>query len=65
MPKITVNEKEYDTDNLSDELNAEINMLANVEKKLIDSQIEMAILQTAKNAYSKRIQDLLPIEIQE
>ena len=65
MPKITINEKEYDTESLSEELNAEINMLANVERKLIESQVEIAILQTAKNAYSKRIQDLLPVEVPE
>jgi len=59
MATITVNGAEYDTENLSEEANAEINMLANVEKRLLEAQIEVAILQTAKNAYANRLTGLL------
>ena len=59
MATVTINGTEYDTENLSQEANAEINMLANVEKRLLEAQVEVAILQTAKNAYANRLTELL------
>ena len=60
MPKITINDSEYELDDLSEELKAELGMLANVDRRLQDNEAERAILQTAKNAYSRRIEELLP-----
>ena len=60
MPKITINETEYELDDLSDELKAELGMLANVDQRLQENDAERAILQTAKNAYSRKVEELLP-----
>ena len=60
MPKITINETEYELDDLSEELKAELAMLATVDQRLQGNEAERAILQTAKNAYSRRIEELLP-----
>ncbi|MDC0398684.1 DUF6447 family protein [Alphaproteobacteria bacterium] len=65
MVKITIDDKEYDTEELSDEVKAEVNMLAIVERRLVDTQVEIAILQTAKNAYAKRVGELIPEETKE
>ncbi len=60
MPKITINDTEYELDDLSEELKAELGMLANVDQRLQQNEAERAILQTAKNAYSRKIEELLP-----
>ena len=66
MVKININGVEHDTDDLSDEVKAEIAMLTTVDRQIRQNQQERAILQTARMAYARRIQELLPnLEISE
>ena len=66
MVKININGIEHDTDDLSDEVKAEIAMLTTVDRQIRENQQEKAILQTARMAYARRIQELLPnLEISE
>ena len=60
MATVTVDEKEYDLDDLSDEAKAQIQSIQLVDQKLIEIQQQAAILQTARNAYINALADLLP-----
>ena len=62
MAKVTIDGKEYEVDDMSDELKSELGMLADVDRRLRENDGEKAILQTAKNAYSRRVEELLPKE---
>ena len=55
MPKITINEKEYDTEEMSKEALAQLQALQFVDNELIRVQMSGAALQTAKNAYIKAL----------
>ena len=59
MSKIIVENVEYETDDFSDELNSEVQMLQYTERRIIEIQRELATCQTARNAYSIRIRQLL------
>jgi hypothetical protein len=50
---------EYETNDFSDELNSELQMLQYTDRRILETQRELATCQTAKNAYSIRIKDLL------
>lgn len=56
---IIINEKKYLVDDLSDKLKNEIQVLNTINKNLSELQIQLAILITAKNAYSKALMDSL------
>lgn len=62
MAKVKIDDKEYEVDDMSDELKSELGMLADVDRRLRENDSEKAILQTAKNAYSRRVEQLLPKE---
>jgi hypothetical protein len=51
MPKITVDEIEYNTEDLSDNGKAQLASLQFLETQLAKLQGEIAVYQTAKNAY--------------
>lgn len=60
MAKVTIDGKEYDTEVLSEEA---INNLQNIqycEQKLAELKREMAIAQTARNAYAQTLKAALP-----
>jgi Family of unknown function (DUF6447) len=59
MSIITIDEKEYDTDALSDEAKAQIVSLQFVDQELQRLNAQAAVLQTARVAYSKALSDLL------
>jgi len=63
MSLITIDEKEYDTDALSDEAKAQIVSLQFVDQELQRLNAQAAILQTARIAYSKALSDLLGNEL--
>ena len=60
MPKVTLDGKEYDTDDFSDEAKAQLLSLQVVDRKLAELNADIAIMQTAKNAYGKALNELLP-----
>lgn len=51
MPTITIENVDYETENLSDEAKAQLQAIQSVDRRLADLQQEVAILQTARNAY--------------
>ncbi len=63
MSIIIIDEKEYDTDVLSDEAKAQIVSLQFVDQELQRLNAQAAVLQTARIAYSKALSDLLGNEL--
>ena len=55
MPTIKINEKDYDTDSLSAEAKAQLDMLLATEGEIRRLQAQLAIAQTAKNAYAQAL----------
>ena len=60
MPKITIDNQEYDLDHLSDEAKGQLQSLQFVDAELARLKAQIAVLQTARNAYSKGLQAALP-----
>ena len=59
MPKVNINDKEYDTDNMSEDAKkqlASLQFAANEVKRL---QSLLAVSQTAQSAYTKALIDIL------
>jgi hypothetical protein len=59
MPKITIDGKEYDTDQLSTEAKNQLGSIRFVDRKMAELQAEIAALQTARNAYAKALNEKL------
>lgn len=59
MTKITIDDKEYDTDTMSEEANAQLQSLQFVTNELTRIQLKAAALQTARNAYAQALQEAL------
>lgn len=59
MAKITINEKEYETDDMSDDAKAQLQSLQYVDSELARVQMQAAALQTARNAYAQALQKAL------
>lgn len=60
MPTITIDNKNYDLDSLSNEAKAQLASLQFVDQELTRLQAQAAALQTARNAYAKALQAALP-----
>ena len=60
MDTININGVDYELDQLSEEAKAQINALQLVGERLVKAEQEVAILQTARNAYAQALADLLP-----
>jgi hypothetical protein len=60
MPTITIDNKEYELDDLSKDAKAQIDSIVLCDRKLAELQSEAAIVQTARNAYVAALQELLP-----
>jgi|TARA_B110000879_G_scaffold91388_1_gene125418 hypothetical protein len=59
MTKITIDEKEYETDDMSDEAKAQLQSLQFVDGEINRNQMKAAALQTARNAYAQALQAAL------
>lgn len=55
MPKIKINDKEYDSDRLSKEAKQHLQLLVAADAEIKRLQTQLAIAQTAKNAYAKAL----------
>lgn len=55
MAKITIDGKEYDSEKLSDEVKSSITSIRITDLKIENLKQELAIAQTARNAYSKAL----------
>jgi hypothetical protein len=60
MPTITIDNKSYELDNLSDEAKAQLVSLQFCDQELARLQAQAAALQTARIAYSRAQQAALP-----
>jgi uncharacterized small protein (DUF1192 family) len=59
-PKVTIDEKEYLISDLSDQAKAELGSMNVVDQKIANLQQEIAIMQTARNAYARELAAALP-----
>jgi hypothetical protein len=59
-PKVTIDEKEYLISDLSDQAKAEMGSMNVVDQKIANLQQEIAIMQTARNAYAQALAAALP-----
>lgn len=59
MSKITIDNKEYEIESLSEEAKAQIASLQYVDSELIRLQAQLAAMQTARNAYANALNGLL------
>jgi uncharacterized small protein (DUF1192 family) len=60
QPKITVDEKDYLIDSLSDDAKAQLGSINVVDQKIANLQQEIGIMQTARNAYANALAAALP-----
>jgi len=60
MPIIKIDEKEYELDLLSSDAKAQLLSLQFVDAELQRLQAQVAVYQTARMAYSKALQEVLP-----
>ena len=63
MPIIKIDEKEYDTETLSEEAKAQLTSIQFVDQELHRLNAQAAILQTARIAYTKALNDALASEL--
>ena len=55
MPTITINNQPYDTDTLPDAAKQQVKMLALTDAEIKRLQTQLAIAQTARNAYARAL----------
>jgi hypothetical protein len=60
MPTIKINDKNYDTETLSDAAKAQLTSLQVTDQEIQRLNIQLAIAQTARNAYARALGELLP-----
>lgn len=60
MATITIDDVEYELESLSEDARAQIHALQATDRRIGETQQDLAILQTARNAYALALQDLLP-----
>ncbi|MCX5875951.1 MAG: DUF6447 family protein [Deltaproteobacteria bacterium] len=61
MPTVTIDEKEYDLDKLSEEAKTQLGNIRFVDAELTRLQSQSAVYQTARSAYSKALKDALVV----
>ena len=64
MPSITIDNKTYDRDTLSDKARAQLASIQFVDQELARLKAKTAALQTARIAYARALGDLLPKDTQ-
>ena len=57
MPTIKINNQDYDTESLPDAAKQQLQMLALTDAEIKRLQTQLAIAQTAKNAYARALAD--------
>lgn len=62
MEKVTIDGKEYEHDSLSEEARAQMTALQITDQRIAQTKQELAILQTARNAYAVALQNILSDE---
>lgn len=59
MPKITIDNREYDYEALSDKAKGQLSSIQYIDSELAKLQAQASVLQTARIAYSKVLQEEL------
>ncbi len=59
MSNITIDGKEYDLDNFSDEAKAQLASIQYVDNKINEAKQDLIVLQTARNAYITQLKSSL------
>ena len=62
MAKLTIDGKEYDTDNLSEDAKKQLMSLQICDQRIQTLQRDLAITQTARIAYADALKAALPAE---
>lgn len=65
MPTIKIDDREFDTDALSPEARQQLDMLIVAENRLRELQRDVALVQTARNAYLSVLRAHLPTPLQQ
>ena len=65
MTTIKIDNVDYDTDTLSEEVKAQLVSLQFCDAELQRLQAQAAVLQTARGAYSKSLQAALPTQLEQ
>lgn len=65
MPTIKIDDREYDTDTLSSEARQQLQMLIAADNRLRELQRDVALVQTARNAYLATLKSHLPTPLQQ
>ncbi|MBF6631346.1 MAG: hypothetical protein ITG01_09410 [Comamonas sp.] len=61
MPTIKIDNIDYDLDSLSDDAKAQLQSIQFVDQELAKLQMQMAAMQTARNAYVNALKLALPM----
>ena len=65
MPLIKIDHREYDTDTLSEAARQQLQMLMAADNRLRELQRDVALVQTARNAYLATLRSHLPQPLQQ
>lgn len=65
MPTLKIDDREYDTETLSDAAKQNLRMLQLTEQEVTRLQLQLAIAQTARNAYANAIRQALPTPLEQ
>ena len=65
MPTITIDNTPYDVDTLSDQAKAQLQSLQFCDAELQRLQAQAAVLQTARIAYAKALNETLPSQLEQ
>lgn len=60
MATIRIDDREFDTDQLSEAARQQLEMLAATDQRVRELQRDLAISQTARNAYAQALKAALP-----
>lgn len=61
---VTIDNIDYNFDDLPDKAKQDLLSLQLVDQKITEKQQELAIFQTARNAYAKSLQEQVPQKVQ-
>lgn len=60
MPVIKIDNLDYELDSLSAEARGQLSMMQMADRELQNLQVQIALAQTARNAYANALKQLLP-----
>lgn len=64
VEKVTIDGKDYVFNDLSEKAKKDLISMRTVDQKINENKQQLAILQTARNAYARSLAEQLPVEKQ-